>query len=87
MSVLNSYNFSKASFGYEQYLDILPAYLYPSVCRLRLSAHSLIIETGRYSCNRTLKNERLCELCDNKERRIPFYINMSSISFFQGKIY
>ena len=66
-SVLHLYNFIKESFGYEQYLDILPAYLYPSVCRLRLSAHSLIIETGRYSCNRTVRNERLCELCDNKD--------------------
>ena len=36
-----------------------------ALAQLRLSSHSLHIETGRYSRNRLDRNQRLCHLCSN----------------------
>ena len=52
--------------------------------QLRLSAHQLRIETGRYLQNRTDRAQRLCTLCDKSEVEdeyhfviiCPSYINL-----------
>ena len=49
---------------YENYLTKLPSKLRIPLAKLRLSSHQLLIETGRYSQNRTERAHRLCTLCD-----------------------
>ena len=50
-------------FEYENYLTELPSKLRIPLARLRLSSHQLLIETGRYSQNRTERAQRLWTLC------------------------
>ena len=54
----------KQYFEYEHYLTELPSRLRIPLANLRLSSHQLLIETGRYSQNRTERTQRLCTLCD-----------------------
>ena len=56
--------FLKTNFRLEKYLTLLrPEYRKP-ICRLRVSAHSLLIEMGRYYTPRT---ERICQNCMRNE--------------------
>ena len=54
----------KDRFEYENYLDIVPFYLRYVLLRLRVSSHSLRIQTGRYGNDRLPRNERICDLND-----------------------
>ena len=62
--VLTLYKHFKVEFSYETYLDIFPTKYRVALSKLRLSAHSLLIETVRYCRNRVDRNERRCTLCD-----------------------
>jgi len=53
----------KDRFEYEHYLDIVPFDLRYLLLRLRVSSHSLRVQTGRYRNDR-LRNERICVYCD-----------------------
>ena len=66
-SVLFSYKFFKIEFGLETYLNCLPKHLRYFLTKLRLSSHSLRIETGRYSRPKIERSQRYCELCANLE--------------------
>ena len=74
----------KHDFEYELYLTKLPSKFRISMSQLRLSAHQLRIETGRYLQNRTDRAQRLCTLCDKSEAEdeyhfviiCPSYINL-----------
>ena len=66
-SVLDMYNNFKTVFVYEPYLDILPFDLRIFISRIRLSSNSLRIQTGRYSRNRIVRNERYCLCCDTTD--------------------
>ena len=56
---LSTYLFLKTNFRLEKYLTLLrPEYRKP-ICRLRVSAHRLLIEMGRY--NNTPRTERICK--------------------------
>ena len=66
-SVLFSYKFFKDNFRLEMYLNCLPKQLRYVLAKLRLSSHSLKIETGRYSRPKIDRNNRYCELCGNIE--------------------
>ena len=57
----------KQYFEYENYLTELPSKLRIPLAKLRLSSHQLLIETGRYSQNRTERAQRLCTLCDRSD--------------------
>jgi len=57
--VLDEYNMFKVNFIYEEYLDSVPHNLRCFITRLRISAHSLRIHTGRFGVNRLPKHERL----------------------------
>lgn len=60
---LDSYVLYKKDFKYEKYLDIVSNdYMRKEMSRLRLSSHSLLIETGRY--NNVVRNLRLCKCCN-----------------------
>ena len=71
--VLISYNYFKNNFEYESYLDILPYSLRCTLSRLRLSSHSLRIQTGRYAQNRLARNERICLYCDSGDIEDEFH--------------
>ena len=72
-SSLILYKCIKSSLCFEEYLNILPISLRSHLCRLRTSAHSLRIQTGRFSNNRTPRNERVCLLCNMNEVEDEFY--------------
>ena len=61
MSKLRTYKLVKNKFGIEKYLDLNERYLRKSLTALRISAHKLNIERGRYL---NLKVEdRICNVC------------------------
>ena len=61
---LNLYASFKSSSKFEPYLDILSDFKVRStLAKLRLSAHILLIETGRFSKNKKPRNERFCPYC------------------------
>ena len=61
------YKSFKQSFEFEHYLSALPKKFRIVLSQLRLSAHQLRIETGRYSQNRVDRVLRLCTLCDRSD--------------------
>ena len=65
--VLEVYNHVKSNFEYEKYLDILPCNLRCYLTKLRLSSHSLKIQTGRYSTQRIDRNQRYCIYCNKHD--------------------
>ena len=53
----------KQNFGFEKYLNLINKFdIRKSITKLRISAHKLIIETGRYS--KIPRADRLCNKCD-----------------------
>ena len=64
---LTLYKNFKQSFGIANDLDVLPSKLRVNSSNLRLSAHQLRIETGRYASNRLDRALRLCILCDKSD--------------------
>ena len=65
--VLKLYDNIKNTLDYEQYLNVLPHDLRCYATRLRVSAHSLRIHTGRYATNNTPRNERYCMFCNSRD--------------------
>ena len=64
--ILYYYKHVKTTFGYEHYLDkIVNPKLRSVLTKLRISAHNLRVETGRYGRNRLERNERKCLICAN----------------------
>ena len=62
------YKHLKTDFAYERYLDIVRNTKYRHlITQIRVSAHKLRIETGRYGRNRVDRNQRLCQLCNTQE--------------------
>ena len=61
------YKSFKQSFELEHYLSVLPKKFRIVLAQLRLSAHHLRIETGRYAHNRVDRALRLCTLCDRSD--------------------
>ena len=72
-SSLILYKCIKSSLTFEEYLNILPVSLRSHLCRLRTSAHSLRIQTGIFSNNRTPRNERVCLLRNMNEVEDEFH--------------
>ena len=79
---LRTYQLFKKKVEYELYLN-LPRHQRVQLCRFRVSAHSLRIETGRYSLPwPTPVEERLCATCGVIEDETHFLI---SCKFHQCK--
>ncbi|XP_056020221.1 uncharacterized protein LOC130054426 [Ostrea edulis] len=54
----------KEHFGFENYLNKIKNFdIRRSICKLRISAHKLMIEVGRYSG--ITRNERICSKCNS----------------------
>ena len=68
------YNNFKCEFEYESYLDIVrDKPLRQLLTKLRLSSHTLRIETARYGRNRIDRAERLCLYCDQRQLDDEFH--------------
>ena len=66
--VLLLYKEVKPEVGYADYLNIFcTRILRNAFARLRLSSHTLRIETGRYSRARLERHERVCQICDSSD--------------------
>jgi hypothetical protein len=63
--ILDTYKHFKSNFDYEEYLDILPFSARCALSKIRLSSHSLRIQTGRFGQNRLARHERLCLCCNS----------------------
>jgi len=71
-SMLDVYRNFKINFEYESYLDILPRSLRYFFTRLRLSAHPLHIQTGRYARD-VARNQRHCMCCNSTDIEDEFH--------------
>ena len=60
---LRSYSSYKLTFDTENYIKALDRKLRRNFSKLRISAHHLAIETGRYTRPPTPRAERICKLC------------------------
>ena len=65
--ILEEYRHFKSGINYESYLDILPYDLRFYFTRIRISAHSLRIQTGRFGNNYVPRNERFCNCCNTRD--------------------
>ena len=76
---LRTYNKFKKQFNYEAYLDFEPDFRKRrNITRLRISAHHLEIETGRYKMKNGKKippDERLCKTCNAVEDEYHLIMN------------
>ena len=66
-AVLAKYKNFEPFFSYECYLDVVPYGIRFHLTRLRLSVHSLRIQTGKFGQNRIPRNESFCTLCELNE--------------------
>ena len=79
----NLYASFKTVYKFEPYLDYIQDYTIRSVlAKLRVSAHNLQIETGRFSKNKTPRDERFCPYCktlniDAVENEVHFLLSCS----------
>ena len=88
---LDTYIYIKTPFGKEKYLEINHFKIRQSICKIRVGAHSLNIETGRYK--NIIRTERTCTNCskgdiENEKHFIvdcPLYENIR-ITFFDKVI-
>ena len=66
---LRTYKLFKQKFGFESYLNIANPDLRKATARLRLSAHRLRIEAGRYNSKNKYvpPSERICPNCDSDD--------------------
>ena len=63
---LSLYRKIKPAFRMEKYLDDIPKHIHRrALTALRISAHKLEIEVGRYSRDYTPRQNRFCTLCNN----------------------
>ena len=61
---LNLYTSFKTVYKFESYLDYIQDFTVRStLAKLRVSAHNLQIETGRFSKNKTPRDQRFCPYC------------------------
>ena len=73
---LRTYCQFKKSFNQENYVHILNQVQKSVFCKLRISAHTLMIEKGRYSYPKIPPENRLCTVCDLQETENEFHFIM-----------
>ena len=80
---MRTYVTFKHCFEYESYLNMSNEDHRKSLTRLRISAHRLAIERGRYTVPFTPADKRLCKLCNNDEVEDEFHFLMSCSHYKQ----
>ena len=63
----------KSDFEYSTYLDCVPFKYRICLTKLRLSSHTLRIESGRYGNNRVEHNHRYCLICNSGDIEDEFH--------------
>lgn len=89
-SKLRSYCLFKKSFEMENYTLMCKRLSRSSFCKLRISAHSLMIEKGRHFSPKVNPEDRLCQMCSLNEvedefhfiMKCPLYKDLRSKLFF-----
>ena len=71
------YKHVKNNLEYEKYLDIISSSLRLYFVKLRISALPLRIQTGRYSGNNILRNERYCLCCNTADLEDEYHFIFS----------
>ena len=74
---MRTHNTFKHNFEYEQYLNMTNEEHRKSLTRLRISAHRLAIERGRYTKPQTPAEKRLCKFCSGKSIEDEYHFLMS----------
>ena len=69
-------HYCKDSLSYELYLDVLPNSLRFFVTRIRLSALSLRVQTGRFGSNRNPRNELYCQCCNSLDIEDEYHFTL-----------
>ena len=65
---INLYASIKSIYKFESYLDYIQDFTVRCIlAKLRISAHNLQIETGRFSENKTPRGERFCPYCKTSD--------------------
>ena len=73
---LRTYCQFKKSFAMENYVKAFNRSSRSMLCKLRISAHQLMIERGRYTSPKIDINDRLCNYCDLHEVEDEFHFIM-----------
>jgi hypothetical protein len=83
---LRSYRRFKTNFGFEAYLDHvkIPKFR-TALTRLRISAHRLMIEAGRYK--KLKPEERLCTSCNAVEDEQHFLLHCTKLEAERRKLF
>jgi hypothetical protein len=82
MEVLDLYNYVKDTLEMEPYLNsIASRNLRIGLTRLRISAHSLRIQTGRYGIDRLERNLRVCQICNGNKIADEFHFVLNCPAF------
>jgi len=85
---LRTYYTFKKDFSYERYLDFERIFtLRTNITKLRISAHKLEIETGRYSKNKIKINskQRVCKHCTSGEIEDEQHVIMSCSKYINNR--
>ena len=77
---LRAFSKFKSTFCLENYIIKFPLQMRRNFTKLRLSAHSLAIETGRYSKPKTEIDKRICLYCKVVEDEYHFLFNCNIYS-------
>ena len=82
--VLIVYKAIKTTFSFEPYLEtIVSRNLRTANTQIRICAHNLRIQTGRY--DRLERNLRLCQICDSNEIENEYHFLLKCSKFAQIK--
>ena len=60
-------------------------YLHKSLCKLRVSAHRLMIEIGRYNKTHLQRDERICKNCDTGKVEDEFHFLLECPNYSQER--
>ena len=63
----------KSCFEQENYIKILDKSKKSALCKLWISAHKLMIESGRYAIPKIPPENKLCQVCDLQEVEDEFH--------------
>jgi hypothetical protein len=87
-SKLRTYCKFKLTFSHENYVRFLDRNSRSTLCKLRISAHKLMIEMGRYTIPKTVPENRLCTFCDLHEVEDEFHFMMKCTLYedYRGKL-
>lgn len=87
-SKMEFYGQLKTSIHFEKYLDCIPKFSYrQALTKIRISAHPLAIEYGRYSKPPIPRDQRLCETCNAVETEVHFLTDCTLYTTLRGKMF